>query len=149
MKGKKATEEMIRQAQPPVGYEPILSNSPFGWGNGPIFERTLDDGSWVRGFRVAEKHANVAGMCHGGMLMTFADIFVSKAVLLVAAAPFVTLRLTTDFVTGARVGDWLEGRATATLTEQDDLVAVEGAMHVGETPIATCSGLFKTFGNRG
>lgn len=77
MQGKKATEEMIREAQPPEGYEPILSNSPFGWGNGPIFERTLKEGGWVRGFRVAEKHANVAGMCHGGMLMTFADIFVS------------------------------------------------------------------------
>ncbi|WP_417463398.1 PaaI family thioesterase [Kordiimonas sp.] len=138
---RKATPEMVREANPPMGFEPILSNSPFGWENGPIFERTDDQGR-ERGFRIAERHINAGGACHGGMIMTFADILLATAVFEVAEPPFVTVRLTTDFIGPAFQGEWLSGRAAAKLAG-DGMIAVEGTMKVDDRVIATASGLFK------
>ncbi|SDD54185.1 PaaI family thioesterase [Kordiimonas lacus] len=139
---RRATPDMVAAANPPAGFEPILSNSPFGWENGPIFEKTDDSGK-VRGFRVADRHINAGGACHGGMIMTFADILLATAVFVVAEPPFVTVRLTTDFIGPAFKGEWLEGRACVTGID-DGLVAVTGEMHAGDRAVASVSGLFKT-----
>jgi len=144
--GRKATAEMIAKANPPKGFQPIVSTSPFGWENGPMFE-TQEGESWARGFRVMEKHTNVAGMCHGGMLMTFADIFLSRAVMDVAPFPFVTVRLTTDFIGPAKLGDWVEGTAIAR-GAGNKLVAVSGEIYTEQSIVGTVSGLFKCFGEK-
>lgn len=141
-----ATPEMIAAADPPCGFEPISSSSPFGWENGPIFERDTGQ-AWARGFRVAEKHANAGGMCHGGMLMTFADILLSRAVLEVLAPPFVTVRLLSDFVGPARLGDWVEGTAHVR-GEEDGLVSVVGRIYTGETTAVSTSAIFKNIGRQ-
>lgn len=133
---------MIAAANPPEGYSSILSTSPFGWENGPIFDRVTDDG-FTRGFRIAPKHLNAGGVLHGGMVMTFADIVLAQAVSKVAEPPFVTLRLTSDFIGIAVEGDWVEGTATAE-APVDGIVAVHGIIEVGERVIATAQGLFKT-----
>lgn len=141
---RKATPDMVAAANPPEGFEPILSNSPFGWENGPIFERTTDDGK-VRGFRVAERHINAGGACHGGMIMTFADILLATAVFDVARPPFVTVRLTTDFLGPAFLGQWVEGRASVTGVS-DGLVAVKGDIRSDGKAVAAASGVFKVLG---
>ena len=140
-KPRTATPDMVAAANPPLGFEPILSNSPFGWENGPIFERTTGAGV-ERGFRVAERHINAGGVCHGGMIMTFADILCASAVMGVADPPFVTIRLTTDFLGPAMLGEWLSGTGEAELAG-DGAVAVRGTMKVDDRLIATSSGLFK------
>lgn len=138
---RKATPEMVAAANPPAGFGAILSNSPFGWENGPIFEKKSDTGR-VRGFRVADRHINAGGACHGGMVMTFADILLATAVFDVAEPPFVTVRLTTDFIGPAFKGEWLEGRAVVTGVD-GSLVAVTGTMEAEGRPVASVSGLFK------
>ncbi|WP_417461985.1 PaaI family thioesterase [Kordiimonas sp.] len=143
---RKATPEMIARANPPAGFEPILSNSPFGWENGPIFER-VDGSGRARGFRVAEKHINAGDACHGGMIMTFADILLATAVFEVAEPPFVTVRMTTDFVGPAFEGEWLYGRASAH-PAGDGMITVSGTMKVDERIVATASGLFKALRSR-
>ena len=141
-----ATPEMISAASPPPGFVPILSNSPFGWENGPIFERIGPDGK-ERGFRVAERHINAGGACHGGMIMTFADILLATAVFEIAAPPFVTVRMTTDFTGPAFEGEWLSGKAWAE-DAGDGLVAVKGTMAVDGRTVASASGLFKAMQSR-
>lgn len=141
LKPRKATPDMVALANPPQGFEPILSNSPFGWENGPIFER-MDDQGRTRGFRVAERHINAGGACHGGMIMTFADILLATAVFDVAEPPFVTVRLTTDFLGPAFEGEWLEGRAEVTGVD-DDMIAVTGRMATDARAVASVSGVFK------
>lgn len=143
---RQATEEMVAAAYPPGNFEPIVSSSPFGWENGPIFEQANDDG-WVRGFRVAEKHSNAAGICHGGMLMTFADILLSRAVLDVVAPPFVTVRLVSDFMGPAMMGDWVEGKANVVGVE-DGMVSLTGQIYTEGTPVLSVSALFKKLGSR-
>lgn len=142
-----ATPEMVAAANPPEGFNPIVSNSPFGWENGPLFEREGPDGL-IRGFRVADRHINAGGAVHGGMVMTFADILLASAVFQVADAPLVTVRLTTDFLGPAFKGDWLEGQAYLTGVD-DGLIAVTGDIYVADRPIASVSGVFKRIRPRG
>ncbi len=138
---KRATAEMVAAAAPPEGYDSILSTSPFGWENGPVFERKVDSGV-QRGFRVAARHINAGGALHGGMVMTFADILLATAVHTVTEPPFVTIRLTTDFIAPAFEGDWVEGTATAESPE-DGIIAVRGIITTSERTIASAQGLFK------
>ena len=143
MKGRIATDDMIAAVNPPEGYAPIVSNSNFAWENGPLFEKRTEDG-WFRGFRVAERHINAGGMCHGGMLMTFADILLATAVMDITNPPFVTVRLTTDFMGPAQLGDWVEGSALAH-SAGDGLFSVAGSIRVGDKLVADASALFKAF----
>ena len=141
---RRATAEMIALAAPPEGFEPIVSSSNFGWENGPIFEK-VNGSSWTRGFRVADQHTNAGGMCHGGMLMTFADILLSRAVLEVVQPPFVTVRLTTDFVGPAKKKDWVEGVAKV-VGQDDGLVSVSGRIYTRAATVVNTSALFKRIG---
>lgn len=79
----------------------------------------------MRGFLAGDKHCNAAGFVHGGMLMTFADIFLSRAVMDVADPPFVTLRMGCDFVSPAFKGSWVEGRAAVTRRGRE-IIFLEG-----------------------
>ncbi|MBB4210829.1 acyl-coenzyme A thioesterase PaaI-like protein [Rhodothalassium salexigens DSM 2132] len=128
-------------ATPPPGFEPIQSSNPFGGRNGPIFERRTDAG-WERGFRALAYHCNAGGVVHGGMLMTFADILLARAVLDVAPPPFATMRLVSDFAGPAPRGAWVSGtarcvRRTRSLVFVDGLIAADGA------PALNVSGIFK------
>ena len=125
----------------PEGFEPIISENPFGKAIGPIFEKKTGS-NWVRGFRVEEKHTNRARVAHGGVLMTFADIVLATAVLTVAPLPFVTAQMSCQFVAPALLGAWIEGRGKVTRRTRD-LVFVTCELTSGPTPVMTASGLFK------
>ncbi|MEE8295685.1 MAG: PaaI family thioesterase [Sphingomonadales bacterium] len=102
----------------PKGFEPIKSENPFGKAVGPIFEKKDGDG-WVRGFRVGENHTNQGRIAHGGVLMTFADIVLARAVLDVAPLPFATVQMSCQFVAPALWGAWIEGRGKVTRRTRD------------------------------
>lgn len=138
---------MIAAVNPPEGYSSILSTSPFGWENGPIFDRTTSNG-FKRGFRIEPRHLNAGGVLHGGMVMTFADIVLAQAVGKVAEPPFVTIRMTTDFIGIAFEGDWVEGTAVAE-APVDGIVAVRGTIEARGGVIASAQGLFKTLRRAG
>ncbi|MBL4639174.1 MAG: PaaI family thioesterase [Kordiimonadaceae bacterium] len=144
MQPRTATPEMIAESNPPAGYEPIVSWSNFGWENGPIFDLESKDG-WVRGFRVLDKHINAGGVCHGGMLMTFADILLSRAVMEVVQPPFVTIRMVTDFVGAGFKGQWLEGTAEVQ-GEADGVITVTGKVTSDRGTVISCHALFKKIG---
>lgn len=128
----------------PEGFEPIISSSQFGGRNGPVYEKTLagEDDGWVRGFLAEDKHCNAAGIVHGGMLMTFADIFLSRAVMEVADPPFVTLRMGCDFVSPAFNGCWIEGRAQVTKRGRE-IIFLEGQITSRDKTVMNVTGQFK------
>lgn len=132
---------MNRSKDIPEGFEAIKSENPFGQAVGPIFEKKEGKG-WVRGFRVEEKHTNRAGVAHGGVLMTFADIVLSRAVLGVAPLPFVTAQMNCQFVSPALKGAWVEGRGKVTRRTRD-LVFVSSELKSGPTPVLVATALFK------
>jgi acyl-coenzyme A thioesterase PaaI-like protein len=90
----------------PEGFRKISYGDPETFA-GPFFER--DDGTrYLVGFRVKQRHANLAGACHGGILATFCDLQarpVKRRLGLTGFSP--TINLAIDYVEGARVGDWV------------------------------------------
>ena len=125
----------------PEGFEPIISENPFGQAVGPLFEKK-DDDSWVRGFRVEEKHTNQGGIAHGGVLMTFADIVMARAVLGVADLPFVTAQMNAQFTAPAKLGAWVEGRAHVSRRTKD-LAFVSCEVIAEGVPVLISTGIFK------
>ncbi len=126
----------------PKGFQPIQSSNPFAGHLGPLYEKKIDDGSWARGFLVEEKHCNQAKVTHGGMVMTFADVLLARAVMSMHEPPFVTVRLTTDFIGPGLLGQWVEGRARITGRDKA-LIFVEGEIVSRQKPVASVQGSFK------
>lgn len=75
--------------------------------------RKVDGGTVRFGLVVAAQHSNSLGICHGGVLMTLADITAASGVNMArgirSGSP--TINLSMDFIAAARLGEWIEGRA--------------------------------------
>ncbi len=96
----------------PAGFHPFPLGTGFVNHVGPVYWHR--DGNEVRlGFRVAEEHANPAGICHGGMLMTIVDIQIGIGCGTLAGldAFLPTINLNCDFLDVSHIGEWVEGRA--------------------------------------
>ena len=126
----------------PDGFAPIDKPSSFGQLIGPVYERPEDDGMFVRALRVEDKHTNLGGVVHGGVLMSFADVILGTVSYRHAGRPGMSVRLISDFVSPARVGDWLEGRGTVTKATRS-IVFAQGALTVEGRTILTVSGTYK------
>lgn len=98
--------------QIPPHYEPLTA-SPFSERVGPLFV-SHEDSVPVIGVRIEGYHANRLGRAHGGLLMTVADIALSRAVRehLPAGATMATADLHIAFLEGIGEGDWLEAVPT-------------------------------------
>ncbi len=129
-------------AEEPEGYRRLDWIQGFGGQMGPIFGKS-DDTDSVRGFRVMEHHLNGGGICHGGMLMAFADIAFGHVAGIDANGWFMTVRLLTDFVAPAEHRDWVEGSGKI-VAKDGSLYTVEGRLWVGDKTIMTGQGIFKT-----
>lgn len=92
----------------PGQFEP-LNPSPFTELIGPVYIREADSAP-VLGLRVAGEHANRRGNAHGGVLMTLADIAVSRAAAarVPRGATFATADLHISFLESVSEGQWLE-----------------------------------------
>ncbi len=99
----------------PSGFEPYTLPD-FMALIGPLYRKVAGDRFQV-GFRIAQRHCNPGGICHGGMIMTIMDVALGEQVLLAvgAGAPFVpTISLSTEFLAPGRLGDWIESRGVHT-----------------------------------
>ncbi len=105
----------------------------------------IDSGVVVLGFRVSAHHCNSRGHCHGGMLLTFCDMFLPNIARLSRAAEDCltpTVSMTANFLAPAKLGSWLEARAHV-LRQTRSLLFVEGAITNEAQPIVQVSGIFK------
>jgi acyl-coenzyme A thioesterase PaaI-like protein len=60
---------------------------------------------------------------------------------------WVTARMVTDFVSAAKLGDWVEGTSEL-VGDLDGFYTVKGRIWVGERTVMTGTGVFKTLGPR-
>jgi len=116
----------------PDGFEPYPSQGPFLEEIGPIYLRE-GDGEPVFGLRAAERHTNHRGTVQGGLLSTFADFALGRAIERDADDDHerATVSLTVDFLKPANPGDWIESqtkvdRVGATLAFADCSLTVDG-----------------------
>ena len=126
---------------PPEGFSPF-ARGPFTNHNGPFFHRQDDDGGFEHAFYALRRHCNGMGIVHGGMLTTFLDGLLARAVVRATGGAAVTVHLSVDFLSMARAGDWVFGDARVTRRARD-LVFVEGRVRVGAREVLRGSGVFK------
>jgi uncharacterized protein (TIGR00369 family) len=131
----------------PDGFREIrLAPNPFLERNGPLYGK-LEGPRFLVGLRVLERHCNPAGTCHGGMLLTFADMTLIMASNVQAKLDryLTTVNLSTDFVRAAPLGAWLEGR-TDVLRVTGSLVFSQAILSIDGEPVARVSGILKPVG---
>lgn len=92
----------------PDSFEP-LNPSPFSELVGPVYVKDATSAP-VLGVRVGSHHANRGGRAHGGLLMTLADIAVSRASVLQLppGSTIATASLQIAFLRAVNEGQWLE-----------------------------------------
>jgi uncharacterized protein (TIGR00369 family) len=133
------------EAAIPEGFRPmsLLPKGNFADINGPLFVR-IEAGRLCLGFRVELRHCNPAQICHGGMMMTFADM------LLGVGANFAeklgrflpTVNMTSDFLAPSPLGSWVEG-STEVLRVTRNLVFAQCLITADGTPSMRASGILK------
>jgi uncharacterized protein (TIGR00369 family) len=94
----------------PPGFELLPSGLGFTDAIHPCYRRVSEEGVSF-GLIVTEAHANSMGICHGGVLMTLADITAGSGVNFAcgkkSGSP--TINLSVDFISAGRQGEWLQG----------------------------------------
>ena len=131
-------------ARPP-GYSETQLIDPFEIYVGPVFEQG-QKGARKFAFRVDERHVNMRGVIHGGMLMTFADAAMGQAAWDACDhAACVTLNMQCQFLAAAKEGDLIEvapvlGRRTRSL------IFLRGDFAVAGTVIFSASSVWKILG---
>ena len=103
----------------PQGFELL----PLGLGFTDVIQpcyRKVADKTVLMGLRVEQQHCNMMGVCHGGVLMTLADITAASGVNIVCgkSAGSPTLNLALDFISAGRKGQWLEASITQTTVKR-------------------------------
>jgi uncharacterized protein (TIGR00369 family) len=129
----------------PAGFAPAPMGGGFIAANGPLY--LLHEGDDVRlGFRVEPRHCNPMGMCHGGMLASFADMLLPVVSIRRSAElhrrflPTVSLQL--DYMAPVALGAWVEGRAEV-LKVTRAMVFAQGLVTAAGVPAVRVSGVFK------
>ncbi len=130
----------------PEGFEELPEGLGFTDVLRPVYRRIDPDKKELRlGMYVQAQHGNMIGICHGGVLMTLADIAAAQSVHFardeLAGSP--TISLNFDFVSAAREGDWIE--AHTELVELKRLFAfASGTIRCGDKVITRYSGTIYT-----
>ena len=93
----------------PEGFERLKRGGPYMASLGDLYCRR-DGGAIVIAMRITERHTNMRGIAHGGMLASLADSALGLGLTMSCDGrnSFVTVNLSTDFIDAARPGDWAE-----------------------------------------
>lgn len=127
--------------QPPEGFKPHVSSGGFSNHNGPFYQKIDGDNNY-RGFYVLDRHTNGIGIAHGGALMTFTDALLGMTVFRKTRCAPLTVRLTTDFISSAKLGEWVEGKGVVIGMSETE-VYVSAEIYVEDRIIMTAQGIFK------
>ncbi|MGT2487590.1 PaaI family thioesterase [Methylobacterium oryzae CBMB20] len=112
---------------------------------GPLHVRGAD-GAYA--FRADQKHANLIGVVHGGMLMSFADRALGETAMRAAdGANCVTIQLEMKFIDVGRLGDWIEIRPQV-VKRTGSLVFMRGDVRDGTRLLASADGVWKILRRR-
>lgn len=130
---------------PPEGFV-ASTRGPYSSHNGPFFHRNWEDG-FEHAFYALPRHCNGMGIVHGGMLSTFMDGLLARAVGRATGGSCVTIHLSLDFLSMARAGEWVFGDAQVTRTTRE-IVFVEGRIRVGDKDVLRGSGVFKVMNRK-
>jgi acyl-coenzyme A thioesterase PaaI-like protein len=127
----------------PDGFAPVDMQDDFVRLVGPLQVKVEADGPRV-GLMLEPRHGNPLGVAHGGCLVTLADMVMGFGCGFATGRPVVhpTITLNTDFVRGARIGQWIEGKAVITRRTPNFVFARCDLVAAGEV-VVSASGVFR------
>ena len=112
---------------------------------GPLWTRREGDG-WAYAILVEDRHANPAGLAHGGLVSTLADHALSVIAWEAnARRACITVALDVRFLAPARPGDLLVARGRV-VRQTGSLAFLEGRVTVGDIEIATTTAIMSVRG---
>lgn len=125
----------------PEHFEPLAA-SPFSERIGPLYVSQTDSGT-VLGVLIEAHHANRSGRAHGGLLMTLADVALSRAVLreLPPGSTLATADLHIAFLEAIGEDDWLEAVPSVDRIGRA-LIHASCVLRSGERNVARAMGTF-------
>lgn len=129
----------------PEGFKPAQFTKGFLDESGPYYLRETGENTIV-GTRISKSHVNYIKVAHGGVLTTMADVALSLQVHVSETPnlPISTVSLTTSFLSGAKLDEWIE--ATGKIDRIGKKLAyVSGSIWSGNRTIMTMSGVFNIF----
>lgn len=97
----------------PDGFVPANFSPGFLDHSGPYYLKN-GQGAPIVGCRIMPHHMNYVGSAHGGVLATLADVALSLAVFVSDEPnrPVSTVTMSTNFLSAARLGEWVEAVGT-------------------------------------
>ncbi|MDP4002581.1 PaaI family thioesterase [Methylobacterium sp. NEAU K] len=126
------------------GWAPV-EDSGFIAHVGPLYIRAAD-GAYA--FRAEQKHANLIGVVHGGMVMSFADRALGQTAMRAAdGANCVTIQLEMKFIDVGRLGDWI-AICPQVVKRTGSMVFMRGDVRDGERLVASADGVWKILRRR-
>jgi uncharacterized protein (TIGR00369 family) len=111
---------------------------------GPVYVRGAG-GELVLGLQLEERHTNHRGTVQGGLLSTFADFALGRAIEADAGdgRDRATVSLTVDYLKPAKAGDWIEARGRVDRVG-GTLAFAECALTVGEREVVRARAVWVT-----
>ncbi|MCR9214044.1 MAG: PaaI family thioesterase [Proteobacteria bacterium] len=133
----------------PEGFEKFAFSRGFVDLTGPLMVKKLENDAYL-GLRIEDRHCNPAMICHGGMLMTFADMQLGVGGQAIAGIRkfLPTIQMSCDFVSPAPNGAWLEGRTQLTKQTRTLLFAT-CILTADEKTVFSASGIMKIPSDKG
>lgn len=116
---------------------------------GPLLRSTRPDEQTRFGLQTNDAHKNPIGLIHGGVLTSLLDQVIAMAAWRAAdRRPTVTVQLDTRFLAAAKVGDFLEARASVRQATRA-LMFMDAEVSCGDRQIASATAVMKISGNTG
>ena len=127
----------------PAGFDRHSRQSPLTAPWEPLYSRKTQ-GAVVLGLHAAPAHTNSRGMVHGGLISALADnaMGLSCSQTLGGEARLVTVNLTLDFLSAAKLGQWLEFD-TIFVKPGSSLCFAQAFVTADGDPVARANAVFK------
>lgn len=134
---------MTKTKQVPDGFSPLQEGLGFNDAIAPTYLNWTTE-KICFGFFVEEQHLNSMKICHGGVLMTFADLamggYLGHKIGVMGGMP--TINLTIDFLKASQPGDWLQTEPLL-VSHTRTLGSVSLLINGPDGPVARVNGMFK------
>lgn len=123
----------------------FYSANPFTTDLGIELDKLEENGVTIK-LKLAERHTNVYGIAHGGVVLTMADMAMGASCLY-KGAKVVTLNLTNNFIKAIHLNDVAYARGTVTHLGKSTVVAEARIFNQDGVLCATSTGTFFRIGN--
>jgi uncharacterized protein (TIGR00369 family) len=120
-----------------------IADSGFHSQIGPVRFARSGEATWQAALALDARHMNRGGVCHGGVLLTLADIAMGAASFAAGGErPCATIQLDSQFVAAAKEGQTLVAFARQ-LRAVRELSFMECEVHAGCRLVLSASGIWK------